>query len=116
MSIVQGSITIASDGTASGSGAAKAIFDAYRPLIGDLSSVPVANQLQILRGAADLCTAFAALVPYITANAVINPGTLKAHVTTESLGNTPNPNNPATPIDPPASPVDVPLTGTGTVS
>lgn len=44
----------------------------------------------------------AGIVPYIQATA-------KAHVTTEVLGRTPNPNNPNTNIQPPTAAVDIPI-------
>lgn len=50
------------------------------------------------------CTSEAdALVTYIQANAT-------AHVTSQVLGITPNPNNANTNIQPPSSPVDIPIT------
>lgn len=56
------------------------------------------------------------LVPYVTSNAsVVVAGTVTAHVTSESLGRTPNPNNPNTAIVAPSAPVDIPLTGIGSI-
>ena len=116
MSLAQGSVTVAADGTVTGSGATLAVFNTLKAKLGDLSTVPIGNQVTILQGSADLANTIAALIPYITANAVISPGTLVAHVTTQSLGLTPNPNNAATAIVAPASPVDVPVTGAGVIS
>ena len=64
-----------------------------------------------------MSAAFAtAIVTHIVANAVVSNGTLVAHVTTQSLGVTPNPNNATTAIVQPASPVDIPLQGAGSIT
>jgi hypothetical protein len=57
-----------------------------------------------------------ATIAYFVANASIAAGTLVAHVTTQQLGRTPNPNTADTPIVAPSAPVDIPLTGAGTIS
>lgn len=64
---------------------------------------PTTNQGRVMQGIADdVNSEVAAFIAYFQANAV-------AHVTSQSLGQTPNPNNPSTPIGAPGSPVDIPL-------
>jgi hypothetical protein len=124
MAMIAGSATISINTTTgaittSGTGMAKALADAeasammtlsaYNAWLASFNCPPVAaadyaKALEFQRGdrAARANAYAAALVTYLQANAV-------AHVTTESLGKTPNPNNADTPIVAPASPVDIPI-------
>jgi hypothetical protein len=123
MAMTAGSVAIAvdADGDVSytGSGLARGLAEQLLPAImaamdelmapradwpGDNSSLRTFMSVQIAK---TLVTPFSnaiaiAVVAHITANA-------KAHVTTEILGRTPNPNNPNTNILAPAAPVDVPI-------
>lgn len=98
---------------------AQSIFEqAYPPIINDTRTFPAKTQAQIVDAtttppttnkgrvmanlAAQANAMAAAIVGYEQANAV-------AKVTTQSLGVTPNPNNPDTAIGPPASPVLIPI-------
>lgn len=124
---VAGSVTVADDESVSGSGAALDLYNnivavetAYSPLP-SVTSPPsewtgtaaawaaqaVLFRLKILRSWARQANAFATMVTYATANAVVTTS-----VAIGGLQNTPNPNNPATPTDPPAAPVDI----TGVIS
>ena len=107
MAMIGGSVTVADDASASGTGLAKALYDARAAKIvadSNWSHYAHVAQVQVLRAVADQANADGpAIVDYLHANA-------KAHVTTESLGKTPNPNNADTAIVAPASPVDIPIT------
>ena len=135
MAMSIGSVTVANDGTYTGSGMTKSLLDAFAPsLLGNFTAAQLAtvvqydaNGYQVVGGQTMKANALAGMVPmmqaiatgvinHIIANAVVAPGTLVAHVTTQSLGVTPNPNNAATAIVAPASPVDVPVTGAGVIS
>lgn len=134
------SVDSSGDPVRTGSGAAVALFDAISvaklaanplpalPVLGattfpwsvdhPVSATDVdaakAGRLVFYKDIAATATGIAAFVTYITSNAVINvAGFVTAHVTSQRLGKTPNPNDPATAIDPPASAVDIPLAGTG---
>jgi hypothetical protein len=56
-----------------------------------------------------------AILTHIVNNAQVTLSGVAARVTSQSLGRTPNPNDVNTPIQAPSAPVDVPLTGTGSV-
>jgi hypothetical protein len=119
MSMTIGTVTIAiaADGslTYTGSGMARALAEQRAPPIAATiaaaygGAIP-ADILHIYNTAffggklADSCLADAtAMVNYLQANAV-------AHVTSQSLGAVPSSTSHGTPIDAPASPVDVPIT------
>jgi hypothetical protein len=123
MAMNAGSVTISlvdGDFSYSGSGLARAIGEALAPALAQamkdtidilLAAIPnyapqpVAAHRRYfpMVAAAPIANAVAsAVVAHLAANA-------KAHVTTEVLGRTPNPNNANTNIQPPASAVDVPL-------
>ncbi|WP_438029028.1 hypothetical protein [Sorangium sp. So ce233] len=125
MTMTAGTVTVASDGTASGGDLARALYDAdvatmtlpdlpvvgstaapytaARPATQDDVDLAQAGRLRALQEAARRANAYAsALVTYLKANA-------RARVTSESLGRTPSPNDPNTGIQPPVSPVDIPL-------
>jgi len=110
MALSAGSVTVSDEGTASGSGLALAFYQGF------MTGVPVpANDPMMLpaaRACAQQCEAMAtAIIDHITTNAEISLSGVTAHVTTESLGEVES-----TPIDPPAAPVDIPLSGTGTIA
>lgn len=109
MALSAGSVTVADDGTRTGSGLALAFYDQFM----DGITAPVDEiQLTARRACAAQCTKMAAaIVGHFVANAVVSLSGCNAHVTNESLGVAGG-----VPIDPPASPVDVPITGTGTLS
>lgn len=68
-----------------------------------LTSPPTTTKGKVMQGIADDVNSFvAADTAYIQANAV-------AHVTSQSLGQTPNPNNASTPIVAPSSAVNIPI-------
>lgn len=125
-----GVITVAGDGTysavptlgpfgnpATATSMAQAIFELIFPPI--VAIMPASEQAKVvdattsppttIKGrtmkslAATLANPIAAaVVGYVQANAV-------AHVTSQSLGQTPNPNNASTPIVAPGSPVNIPI-------
>jgi hypothetical protein len=125
MPLVQGSVTVDNDGNVTSSGLAKSLYDAdvatltlaTPPSPGDTSppystaypapadvvdQINAAN-IRALQEAARRANANAAALYTILTTQV------HALVTSQSLGTTPNPNNAATAIDPPAAPVDIPL-------
>jgi hypothetical protein len=125
MSLSAGSVSVASNDVATGSGLALAMYQAdvaTRPLptVPTLGSTaapwttarPVsqadvdgvkAARLATLQEASRLATAWAgAIVAHITANG-------HAVVSGVSVGRTPDPNDPDTPIAAPASPVELPI-------
>lgn len=117
MALNAGSVALDGSGNPTGSGLARAIYDSY--LAAYYARFPAFNPLPLgsLHMLADLAEGFAGpIVAHIVANAVVHAGTLAAHVTSESLGRTPSPNNPNTAIQAPSAAVDVPLTGAGTVT
>jgi hypothetical protein len=140
VSLAVGAVAIADNESVSGTGAARAIYDAtvsiavnLGPLVlptlgatlapyrterpvgqGDIDRMKIAR-LIVLRAHATTCTVIANLIPYLVENASIVPGSLHATVTTESVGVTPTPNDPGAAILPPASPVGIPLTGSGSL-
>jgi hypothetical protein len=126
MSMTAGTVTVADNETVSGAGLARALYDADAatmtlmtlPTLGATTAPysaarPVAQsdidlvqtgRLLTLRDVARRANAYAsAIVTYLQANA-------KAHVTNQSLGRTPNPNDPDTAIAAPSAPVDIPIT------
>jgi hypothetical protein len=112
MAMTAGTVTVDGSGVASGGGMARAIYDAFMALPG----VPTGN-IPWKQAVAPLCNAMGSgIVSYIQGNAVVDFSVSgNAHVTSQSLGRTPSPNNANTAIQAPSSPVDVPLTGTGSV-
>jgi hypothetical protein len=114
-----GSVTVAGDGSYTGSGLAKALMDAHVTNVEALvasqvaaSQIPTtttsqaAMKLSIRQALAAQANAYAsAVVTYFQANAT-------AHVTTQVLGLTPtkDPVPANTAIQPPASAVDIPIT------
>ena len=138
MSLVVGTVTVADDESASGTGAAYALYvatvgfavdftplvpptlgqttgayRAERPASAEDIALIVAARVGLLRYHAKTCRIIAGLLPYIVAHAELSVGTLAAHVTTQSLGEA---FSLGAPIAPPASPVDIPLTGAGSLS
>ncbi len=93
-------------------------YSAGRPA----TTVDIANanhgRLLYFQDLAGTCNGIASLIPYIVANAVVSTGTLAAHVTIQQLGRTPSPVDPSgdEPILSPVLPVDIPLTGAGSLS
>jgi hypothetical protein len=83
-------------------GSTSAPFSAARPCTSADVTVGNTARLTTFQGWADQANMIAQLIPYITANG-------HAHVTSQSLGLTPNPNDPNTAIQAPSSPVDIPL-------
>lgn len=107
MAMVGGSVSVDNSGTATGSGLALAMYNAELGTMTsdpNWTSYPLAARVQTLKGIAARWTALApALVSYLQSNAT-------AHVTSQSLGAVPSSTTHGTPIDAPASPVDVPIT------
>jgi hypothetical protein len=126
-----GVITVHGDGTytivpaagpfgvvATSTSLAQAIFEQIYPLLLNTTTFPLATQAQIVDAtttppttakgrtlkslAAQHNATAAAIVGYVQANAV-------AHVTSQSLGAVPSSTTHGTPIDAPASPVNVPI-------
>ena len=121
MSMSQGSVSVDQNGNVTGSGAALYVYNqllTVQPWVGVLAESGLAGTVLvgIKQEIAAQANAVAILIPYIVANAQITNGTLVAHVTNQSLGLTPSPNNANTAIQPPASPVDIPLTGAGALT
>lgn len=111
MALSVGSVTVADDGTRTGSGFAVALYDEFLSGL-RAPTTPKEEELQLSskRACAGQCVAMArAIINYLVANAELSGN---AQVTTQVLGKTPNPLAADTAIQPPASPVDIPLTGT----
>lgn len=131
MALTAGTVTVANDETASGSGLARALYDAQiASLAALLPAVPVladttfpwsalrpvsqadidgmkAARLIALRETARSCTAIAAgFVPYFAANAKARIG---AGAAGDGLQTTPSPNDPATATKGPAADQLLPL-------
>lgn len=84
-------------------GATDPPYTTLRPVSADDIDLVRAGRVRALQEAARRANAYAsATVTYFTANA-------KARVTSQSLGRTPNPNNPDVAIQPPLSTVDLPI-------
>lgn len=141
--MVGGSVSVSGNGAISKSGLAGAIFDALQAADNQrmvntvaffddfINSVKFQENspdaqarfltmkdtaiLDLLRSWAVTATAVGqATVAYLQANATVSLASVKATVSTgTSVGRTPNPNNPATPISPPTAAVDLPVTGAG---
>lgn len=123
MSMAAGSVSVANDGTVTGSGLALARYNARiaapsmvaflamqttDPLASNY--VPAAAKITMMRGVAESATADAAAdVAYITTNAAVSA---TASVTNQSLGALPETLTAGQPIAPPAAPVAVPVAGT----
>lgn len=65
MAMTAGSVSIASDGTVTGTGFAKAFWDDYTPKL----ALPVNTPLASLHGIADLVNSIATVIGYVQANA-----------------------------------------------
>jgi hypothetical protein len=118
MSMVAGSVTVASDASYTGSGLAKALMDAHVATAEALAAAQLAAaqitttpssqaamKLGIRQGLAAMANAYAsALVAYVQTNAT-------AHVTTEVLARTPtaNPVPSNADVQPPVAAVDIPI-------
>ena len=121
MSMIPGAVTVADDGSATGSGMALAIFTArvaafdggnYLPLASGLhANLP--DRVKVLRAfAIDAVAHATGIVSYVQANAVVSLASVVATVSAgQSLGATPNPNNAATAITGPGAAVPLPVTG-----
>jgi hypothetical protein len=119
MSMQPGSVTVAGDASYTGTGLAMALMDAHvataealvasQIAASQIATTPasqLAMKLAIRQGLAAMANAYgSAMVAYLQANAT-------AHVTTQVLALTPTadpvPSNTA--VQPPASPVDIPIT------
>jgi hypothetical protein len=103
MAMTSGSVTIANDGTVSGAGAARTMFDAYTAtqstLLGTLTT---AQKVGVYRSMADLINSVALMIDYIKTNG-------KAHVAVGGLQLLPTPATAGTLTVAPSTPVDVPL-------
>jgi hypothetical protein len=117
MTLAAGTVTVGDDGVRTGSGMALSLYDQLVAIPGMIRSdteipdptIRAQCNLAMKRSAALQSTAMATgIISYFTANAVVSGN---AHVTTQSLGVTPNPNNPSTAIVSPSSPVDIPVSG-----
>lgn len=127
MSLSAGTVTITMSGETpgySGSGLALALaqarFDSWiadvrtRVYGGTFPPDFIANvQVTANYFARDATVVASAIITYLTANSVVSLSGAHAHVTSQQLGKTTTAGNP---IDAPASPVDVPITGGGTLS
>lgn len=133
MALVAGTVSVSATEVVSGSGLARAIYDAevattdlppqdvssehagwddYKAELQEkLTSARLDQRVSTLRGIAKKATALAsALVPYFTTNAEISLATVVATVSpTTSTGRTPNPNDPDTAIQGPAVAVTLPV-------
>lgn len=110
MALSAGSVTVANDGSRTGSGLALAFYDKFtESLSAPADDAEAQLQLTSKRACAGQCGAMAsAIIDYFKANAEL---TGNAHVSDQVLGRTPSPNNANTAIQPPSSPVDIPLSG-----
>lgn len=134
MSLLAGSVTVDDLEVASGSGWALKLYQVdvatFAALLPDPNVPPAgfspplwtttatAIRLAALRERARQANAYAAAdVHQITTTAQVTAGLMNARVPSGlSLGSTPNPNLPATPIVGPAVNVDLGVVGTGTVT
>lgn len=123
MGLTAGTVTVVEDGTRTGSGLSLAIYDSVIATPGmagfldnttidpetGLPQVPASAKLSLKRGNAELSQAIAsAVIAYFVSNTVLAGN---AHVTSQSVGRIPDNPVAGTPIDAPAAPVDVPLSG-----
>ncbi len=114
MALSAGTVTVDGNGNVSGTGLSRAIYDAQVTFI--VTAIGASLLVAQKQNVAGFSNALGdAIVTYVTANAEVSAGTFAAHVTSESLGKTPNPVLADTPIVAPDVPVDVPLSGTGTI-
>jgi hypothetical protein len=102
MALSAGTVTAVSDGTRTGSGMSLAIFDA-------IAAMPGYDRVASPQTAQFATAVAAAIISYLTQNSVISGS---ATVSNQSLGKTPSPNNANTAIQPPATPVTIPVSGT----
>lgn len=134
MALSAGTVAVADDESSSGSGWAKALYDAdattFAATLPDPNAppagftveswAPIARSIRLaaLRERARQANAYAAAnVSHVTGNAVVNPGTLAAKIVAgTSLGRTPNPNTPDTSLQGLTIDVEVPVVHSGTVS
>jgi hypothetical protein len=109
MALEVGSVTVdPEDASATGTGLAFAIYDAMNGQFTEIEGLPLVKKLSSREGMANFATALAAgLVPYLTANSEIE---VTVHTTDAGLQRTPNPNNPDTDTQGPAT--DKTLAGT----
>jgi hypothetical protein len=99
-----GSIEVDSNGNATGTGLAFAIFEAT------LSAVPPAAKALIAGGMASFCEGLAtAIIEHIQAHAEV---TVTVSAADAGLQRTPDPNNPNTATQAPAAPVELATKGT----
>lgn len=91
-------------------------FSAGRPVTAQDKANMVTSRRALANVWAKFANGLAPMVTYIVGNAVVTPNSLAAHVTTESLGRTPSPNNANVAIQSPTAPVDIPLTGAGAIT
>jgi hypothetical protein len=123
LSLSAGSTSVAPDGSATGDGLSKAIYDSslvapsMAAVLANTSTdpatgipfIPEATKLTLRQGLAEQANATAtAVISYFLANTVLAG---IAHVSNERLGALPSALVAGTPIDPPAAAVDVPVTG-----
>jgi len=110
MALSAGTVTVAEDGSRTGSGLAVAFYDQF------VTGIPTpgneteeAIQIAAKQACASQCVKMAtAIVTYFKNNAELSGN---ATVSTQSVGRTPDPNDANTAIQAPASPVTIPVTG-----
>ena len=98
MAMTGGAVTVDSSGVASGDGMSRAIYEGL--LLQPAAPTTNVAWKQAVAGFANVLGP--AIVGYIQSAAV-------ARVSSQSLGRTPDPNDPNQPIQAPASPVDLPI-------
>ncbi len=107
MAMSKGSVTIAGDGTASGSGAAKALYDVlvtkYPTIEAGAPGVPAKQRI------ADICISVAELIDYIKDNGEV---TTKVGTSDNNLQRTPDPNDPNTNTTAPSATRTLAIKGT----
>jgi hypothetical protein len=92
MPMIQGTCTVAADGTVTKTGGAQAVYDALVANLPDGITIPAgAEGVPIKKSLAKQALAVAALIPYIT-----GAGAAKIAAAQGGLQLTPNPNNPDT--------------------
>lgn len=91
-------------------------YSAGRPVTAGDKAIAVTFRQRVASNWAKFANGLAPMVTYIVGNAEVAPNSLAAHVTSQSLGRTPSPNNANVAIQAPTSPVDIPLTGAGAIT
>ncbi len=104
------------DGQVGGTG-----YPQARPVQASDIDSATAGRLAYFKDLASTVTGLSFIITYIKFNAVVDLTAANAHVTTQRLGYTPNPNDPELQIVGPTTmfggiAVDIPLTGTGSIT